>query len=495
MTLHLKRINGFGNGNGGGGGGDQKGEYLVKVIDYDGTVIDEQWLNDGDEYTLPSAPDNTSKGLLFQEWSCSKPIVNNKVTMSKTDLIIGAIYTTVSGLTEVDIEVTVRSGKQVTCKLSALSQGGYATIDWGDGTITDTGMTYHTYSDYGTYTIKTNGDVIVNSTAQSGLFGQGWSFSHPNGRIKAVRFAKLEVIKEYALEYLPSLEYITLPKELTTIEQYAFDNCTHLKCIIIPNNVTTIGQGALRRCYSLKYLSLPKSLNSIGQDVFSDDRLLESISLPTTTNITEIPSGFVTNTSNLRVFELPNSITTIKSNAFYYSGVKKVSFNSSLSTIEDSAFSNCLQLEGIDLENTSVTSIGGSAFNTCRSVQSIKFPSVSIITNIGDSAFSYSCFTEIKNFERTQVTSINCFYNCKCFTKIKLPNTITTIGSSCFQECPSAVEYDFSDFTQIPTLSSYNAFQQINSICKIKVPASLYEDWIAASNWSSSDIKNCIVAV
>jgi hypothetical protein len=45
--------------------------------------------------------------------------------------------------------------------------------------------------------------------------------------------------------------------------------------------------------------------------------------------------------------------------------------------------------------------------------------------------------------------------------------------------------YDFTSHTSIPTVSSTTAFDDIPSDCIIKVPASLYNDWIAATNWST----------
>ena len=44
-----------------------------------------------------------------------------------------------------------------------------------------------------------------------------------------------------------------------------------------------------------------------------------------------------------------------------------------------------------------------------------------------------------------------------------------------------------------PTLSNTNAFTDIPADCEIRVPAALYDEWIAATNWSTYASK--IVAV
>ena len=45
--------------------------------------------------------------------------------------------------------------------------------------------------------------------------------------------------------------------------------------------------------------------------------------------------------------------------------------------------------------------------------------------------------------------------------------------------------YDFTSQTAVPTLKNTNAFASIPSDCEIRVPAALYDEWIAATNWSS----------
>ena len=52
-----------------------------------------------------------------------------------------------------------------------------------------------------------------------------------------------------------------------------------------------------------------------------------------------------------------------------------------------------------------------------------------------------------------------------------------------FYNCHSVMEYDFTACVEVPSLDS-DAFYNINPNCKIKVPASLYNDWISATNWS-----------
>jgi hypothetical protein len=53
--------------------------------------------------------------------------------------------------------------------------------------------------------------------------------------------------------------------------------------------------------------------------------------------------------------------------------------------------------------------------------------------------------------------------------------------------------YDFTSHTTVPTLVNTNVFNGIPSDCEIRVPAALYDEWIAATNWTGYASK--IVAV
>ena len=47
------------------------------------------------------------------------------------------------------------------------------------------------------------------------------------------------------------------------------------------------------------------------------------------------------------------------------------------------------------------------------------------------------------------------------------------------------MKYDFSQYSSVPKLSDAGTLGGINKITKIIVPDSLYDEWIAATNWST----------
>ena len=201
-------------------------------------------------------------------------------------------------------------------------------------------------------------------------------------------------------------------------------------------------------------------------------------------------------------------------NYVYRNAIQKIEIGNGVISIIDSAFYGCHSLASITIPN-SVTSIGKYAFYECVSLASITIPNG--VMDIGDSTFYY-CYTLVSIAIPTSITSIggSAFTNCRSLASIAIPNGVTSIGSIVFSlnysltsvsmsnrvtsianltfnNCYGMVAYDFTTCTSVPTLANTKAFSNIPSDCKIKVPASLYNEWIAATNWST--YANQIVAV
>ena len=131
-----------------------------------------------------------------------------------------------------------------------------------------------------------------------------------------------------------------------------------------------------------------------------------------------------------------------------------------------------------------VTSIGSHAFVGCRSLSSVVIPQG--VTSIEANAF-YSCSSLASVVIPLGVTSIGslAFASCSSLASVVIPRSVTSIGSNAFTSCYGVAFYDFTALDVVPSLSSANAFTNIPSDCKIAVPDSLYDEWIAATNWST----------
>ena len=108
-----------------------------------------------------------------------------------------------------------------------------------------------------------------------------------------------------------------------------------------------------------------------------------------------------------------------------------------------------------------ITSIDNYAFYNCNSLASVAIPDG--VTSIGISAF----------------------YGCYSLANVTIPDGITSIDRSAFQNCYGVRYYDFSACTAVPALSNKNAFSNIPSDCQMLIPAALYDEWVAATNWAT----------
>jgi hypothetical protein len=162
--------------------------------------------------------------------------------------------------------------------------------------------------------------------------------------------------------------------------------------------------------------------------------------------------------SKISSITLPNNVTSIGSHAFYNCYLLNyVVIPSGVTSIESNTFYQCNAISGVSLPKT-IISIGASAFSTLRGLRYIIIPQ--------------------------DVTSIvgNAFYASGLCWAV-LPKGLKSINSV-FSSCASLAYLDFRAFDSIPSLSASDSLSGIASDCNIVVPDALYDEWIAATNWS-----------
>ena len=162
--------------------------------------------------------------------------------------------------------------------------------------------------------------------------------------------------------------------------------------------------------------------------------------------------------------------------------LESISISKYSATSNTYAFTNCYSLAYVALPR-GITSIGKGMFSTCYGLKNISLPKS--ITNIEGYAFSGARNLLAINLPQG-LSSLgeNSFATAYTMGHFSIPASIATINAMTFSEC-YPVYFDFSRHEAIPSLSSTNAFSSIPSDCKIIVPDTLYDTWIAATNWST----------
>ena len=178
------------------------------------------------------------------------------------------------------------------------------------------------------------------------------------------------------------------------------------------------------------------------------------------------------------------NVTSIGTYAFQYCySLTSITIPYSVTSIEYYAFNYCYSLASVAIPD-SVTSIGAYAFRECYSLTSITIPYS--VTSIATYAFHY-CYSLASITIPDSVTSIgsSAFNYCYSLAIITIADSVTSIRAYAFGNCVGMRYYDFSACTTIPTLSSTDAFSSIPSDCQMLIPAALYDEWSAATNWAT----------
>ena len=403
----------------GGGGSPSASPKDVNFYDYDGMLVASYTVEEAQALTaLPDAP--AHDGLTFQGWNYTMETVK----AFNRPMNVGAMYITDDGKTRLYIRIAADGRMNVPLYISQTVANG-VTIDWGDGSATETLAgtgnvnTTHTYTSIGDYVITldpadgcalgfgdgSNSYCVLGSTAKVNK-------AYIN-MLQAVRIGKgVTSIGNSAFSYCTSLTGITIPDGVTSIGSYALISCYSLASVTIPDSVTSISDYAFQNCYSLASVTIPDSVTSISRSVFSGIRSLASVT---------IPDG--------------------------------------ITSIDVSAFSSCYSLASINIPD-GVTSISGYAFNLCYSLASINIPDG--VTSIND----------------------NTFEGCYSLASVTIPDSVTSIGSYAFKDCYGMAKYHLKPTTP-PTLSNINAFGNIPSDCIIYVPQGCLEAYQTATNWAT----------
>ena len=288
----IKKIGGSG-GSGGGGSGSSVAPKDVNFYDYDGTLVASYSLSEAQSLTaLPDGP--THEGLTFQGWNYTL----EKVKAFTRPMSVGAMYITDDGKTRLYIRIAAEGRMNVPLYISQTVANG-VTIDWGDGsatqTLSGTGNvnTTHTYANIGNYVITL--DPVDGCTLG---FGDGTSSycvlgsTGNNGKVYCNMLQSVQIgngvtgIGNNAFSNCSSLANITIPDGVTSIGDFAFQLCSSLASITIPDNVTSIGESAFEECSSLASVTIPDNVTSIGSDTFGYCSSLASVTIPD--NVTSI---------------------------------------------------------------------------------------------------------------------------------------------------------------------------------------------------------------
>ena len=365
-------------------------------------------------------------------------------------------------------------------------------------------------------------------------------------------FTGLTEISDHAFFYNTYLTNIILPEGITRLGSYSFHQCLKLRFPNIPDSVVELGSYVFDYCYEFEVIDIPDSITSIGSSCFASCNKLTEIKLPK--NLTIIPNSIFNSCNSLKSIKIPDSVIKIENNAFSYcklltditlpKALQYVYYNSfnfcenlvsitlpKSATIKtdtystDIAFTGCQKLEAIYVDEDTtgnLYSVDGILFSKLgNQIELVKYPPAKLgneyIVPEEVTLHNTGCFAEQKFLEKITLSNLsnyifnncpklneviltgqitmfprNSFYGCTGLTSIEIPNTVETIGDSCFSrtglisiDIPDSVislgEYCFlgSENLKVIKLSSkltslpYYFAKDCSSLTSIDIPDSI----------------------
>ena len=242
-------------------------------------------------------------------------------------------------------------------------------------------------------------------------------------------------------------------------------------------------------------------VTKIGDHAFYNNKTITNITIASSVKSIEA-SAFYYCENLTGTLILPDSVTSIGDHAFYFSNY------STIKTYAKNLEPNSLAIRGAT-KNVDIYLLSNTFESVTNPWNLAKEPIVHF-NNIDD-AISFLTIADLSGANTWYLyagdeSEISLTFNdtitelskgfirgCRNIKSIKFNGDITSVGTHSFYGCQGLLEIDFTNCTQVPTLAGQYALNGIRKDCQIKVPASLYEEWINATNWSIFASK--IVAV
>ncbi|MDR3597974.1 leucine-rich repeat protein [Clostridium sp.] len=215
---------------------------------------------------------------------------------------------------------------------------------------------------------------------------------------------------------------IEIPEKLdgytvSSIGEDGLMDCTDITNVKIPTTVKYVGAAAFYGCTSLSNIDIPASVSEIDCMAFENTPWLTN--QRNSNPLVVVNNILIDGKSATGDIVIPSNVTTIGDSAFDYS--------------DNSLETNTPSIRSVTIPS-GVKKIGNGAFSDCHSLTNINISDT--VTEIGDSAFSYTGITSVKIPNNVKHIGKYAFLGCTSLSDIGIPASVSEIGESAFENTP-----------------------------------------------------------
>lgn len=304
-----------------------------------------------------------------------------------------------------------------------------------------------------TYKVISDNSIIICEYANKAIRNELFVFTYTTSNTCTLTYCNEKSLEKV---YIPSYSG---DSKVVKIDASAFKGVTGLKEIHIPDSIENIDSSAFLGSKITQETTKPIYIGNILYRY--NDVINETTNEPVTeyrvkegTKIIS-ESAFRAN-NNLKVVYLPSSVTTINDNAFQRMLNLEYVYladDSLLAELKTYVFTGCMNFKGIMFERN-------------KGTEDFSLPET--LTKIGSCCFQYC--KSLEKFDFTNISSIgsNCFQYCVNLDNVDLTNkTLTTIPSSCFNNCAKLSNIVIG--SNITTIST-SAFSYCSALVRFVIP-------------------------
>ena len=249
-----------------------------------------------------------------------------------------------------------------------------------------------------------------------------------------------------------TIRSLVLPISLQTIESECFVGATLPEVITFPDSLKEIKYAAFWATVGTNVISIPAATRTIRERAFADMYNLRQINVDTANPYYMSIDGVMYSKDSTRLlacprlksetFVIPYGVKYIESFAFESCKISNVKIPNTVTTIKNSAFSECESLRTLHIP-VSVTNIEGGAFRICTNLTNFTIDSLNTNYTIVDDALYSINMDTLKNhstardtvrvLDGVKVIDLDAFAGLKKIKYVIMPESVIKILEEAFQ--------------------------------------------------------------